>query len=206
MKYNPQQNSRPMIKTAAVVNFDGYDSDDDGFFDIRPVVSDESHDSTDEVFQPAYQICALFQRRPQHARSSNDQNELRPISLNNPPRRFKDWFAPTVFQKLLDDVDDPLLKEWLTMIVLTGTLKSSASMTTEFEAMKRKLHALQEVREFYSNFAAKMKEMRSLLMETPTTDESMKQKIKKEMDDIKKRHLLTNLPLQPISSNCSLFI
>lgn len=49
-----------MIKTAAVVNFGGYDSDDDGFFDIRPVVSDESQESTDGVFQPAYQICALF--------------------------------------------------------------------------------------------------------------------------------------------------
>lgn len=135
----PQQQPRRRNQTA-IVNIEDwpeFDLDDD-----QQSVT-ESLEDCEGVFDHAQQICALFQKKRSPA-NHNSSAEMKPISLNNPPRRFKDWFSPLVFQKLIEDVDDPLLKEWLSIIIVTGTLKATASTTTEYANAKSRLQKLQE--------------------------------------------------------------
>lgn len=123
-----------------MVNIDDwpeFDIDDD-----QQSVS-ENFEDCEGVLDQAEHICALFQKK-RSSTNNNSTPETKPISLNNPPRRFKDWFSPVVFQKLIEDVGDPLLKEWLGLIIVTGTLKATASTTNEYANAKTRLQKLQD--------------------------------------------------------------
>lgn len=46
-----------------------------------------------------------------------------PFTLSNPPRRFKDWFKDGLMHELIQDIDNPVLREWFALANMTVLAK-----------------------------------------------------------------------------------